>query len=334
MDAAALISSLHGMVLRRISDATELHFNGLREAARNKKVPLSNGLKRKLTQLDFAHDFARHITRAKCNELFAVISDALAASQLDGIRDPTVTQQEPLPHSFAEQNVDGHVLHKGEEVLADEFVDACVPATEDFARFPKNLAPEEPLVDFLAPLAREDFAPAPVVEVLAPPSLEDCAYGSKNFVHERFDEHGASTGIVYDEVPLAKPLVKSDARRASFSMSTRLGARTSKQIKASTSPLLHLKRTWIRSRRSMSRASTAYRTSSYSLRTRRACLSNSLSPWRRQKRDQLSIATLASNMADSGFMGAITTVAFQVVKASTSRHSIVVLEVPVGSCSA
>eukprot|EP00929_Paragymnodinium_shiwhaense_P086603 TRINITY_DN47100_c0_g1_i4.p1 TRINITY_DN47100_c0_g1~~TRINITY_DN47100_c0_g1_i4.p1 ORF type:complete len:288 (-),score=35.13 TRINITY_DN47100_c0_g1_i4:1729-2541(-) len=62
--AAAIITELHGSILRRLADDQGCHFEGLQQAARcaraRKRIP--NSLAKKLVMLDTAYNIVRHIT--------------------------------------------------------------------------------------------------------------------------------------------------------------------------------------------------------------------------------------------------------------------------------
>eukprot|EP00973_Karenia_brevis_P066777 9283802-Karenia_brevis.AAC.1 len=62
MDAATIIAQLHAQLLRMLSQTAGVPFQGLSQAARFKPLGLSSSLRRKLNQLDDAHNVCRHIT--------------------------------------------------------------------------------------------------------------------------------------------------------------------------------------------------------------------------------------------------------------------------------
>ena len=62
MDAASLIASAHGKLLRLLAEDAGRHFEGLSQAARFHKA-LPNAVRRRITQLDIAHNYIRHVTQ-------------------------------------------------------------------------------------------------------------------------------------------------------------------------------------------------------------------------------------------------------------------------------
>ena len=64
MDASALVFDLHGMMLRRISENADIHYQGLKQAAADayRKHLISSPLKAHLIAIDTAFQVIRHIS--------------------------------------------------------------------------------------------------------------------------------------------------------------------------------------------------------------------------------------------------------------------------------
>ena len=67
--AAPLLASTHAELLRLLATNTGMHFQGLSQAARCQHLGLTTRLRRHLTNLDVAHNLARHITVVSAQRL-------------------------------------------------------------------------------------------------------------------------------------------------------------------------------------------------------------------------------------------------------------------------
>jgi len=81
-DAAELIASLHGRLLRAISGAERFHYQGLQQASADlrRRGRLPNKLCKRLAQLDVCYAYTRHITAIGCTDFF----DSVVAGLSDG----------------------------------------------------------------------------------------------------------------------------------------------------------------------------------------------------------------------------------------------------------
>ena len=80
MDGAeGLLMGLHGSALRMLSDASEMHFQGLGMAARmaRKQGKISTRMCRKLLDVATAYNLVRHVTRMSCKEMLSDIASEL-----------------------------------------------------------------------------------------------------------------------------------------------------------------------------------------------------------------------------------------------------------------
>ena len=76
MDAAGLLAQGHATLLRTLSAGMGRHFEGLAQAARS-HPSLPRSLKKKLIQLDSAHNYARHVTKPLIDSFVRDVSAAL-----------------------------------------------------------------------------------------------------------------------------------------------------------------------------------------------------------------------------------------------------------------
>jgi hypothetical protein len=85
MDAAALIASLHGRLLRLTCAHQKQHFEGLAAAARSlhSNRIISCKLKNRLAKLDIVFGFTRHISEPFADALITELQDALVAQAAD-----------------------------------------------------------------------------------------------------------------------------------------------------------------------------------------------------------------------------------------------------------
>ena len=83
MDGAeGLLMGLHGSALRMLSDASEIHFQGLGMAARmaRKQGKISARMCKKLVDVATAYNLVRHVTRMSCKELLSDVASELQDS--------------------------------------------------------------------------------------------------------------------------------------------------------------------------------------------------------------------------------------------------------------
>ena len=91
--AAARLVGLHGHLLRRISAAYNIHFEGLGVATRrlSRYGALRVPLKRRLLALDNTVSFLRHVTQPLCDDLVVAIEIAIGDLALDSCSMPGST---------------------------------------------------------------------------------------------------------------------------------------------------------------------------------------------------------------------------------------------------
>merc|ERR1712232_1472866 len=79
MAAAALVTELHGELLRALSQHAGRHFEGLAQASRSFPT-LSPRLRRRLRNLDTTFSYIRHVTKPLANNFLSEVLDAVSTS--------------------------------------------------------------------------------------------------------------------------------------------------------------------------------------------------------------------------------------------------------------
>ena len=84
LTAEILIFQLHGTLLRELALATNQHFEGLEQAARycRKTQVVDNNIAKRLTHLDHAFNFVRHITNVKAPSFLSTVRVQVAQLQV------------------------------------------------------------------------------------------------------------------------------------------------------------------------------------------------------------------------------------------------------------
>mmetsp|Transcript_109809 Transcript_109809/g.309616 ORF Transcript_109809/g.309616 Transcript_109809/m.309616 type:complete len:333 (+) Transcript_109809:64-1062(+) len=85
-----LVADLHGRLLRRLSAHSQVHFQGLHQAARHyrQKRVLDHSILRKLMHLDIAYNLMRHITEIRMQTFLSDIEVAPATARPDDLHAP------------------------------------------------------------------------------------------------------------------------------------------------------------------------------------------------------------------------------------------------------
>eukprot|EP00971_Amphidinium_carterae_P067197 1330281-Amphidinium_carterae.1 len=81
MDSFAIISQLHGALLRAAASHSGSHFQGLGQVARRRDLQLSTRIRRKLLAIDGAFNICRHITEISARDVYIEFLQELARDQ-------------------------------------------------------------------------------------------------------------------------------------------------------------------------------------------------------------------------------------------------------------
>mmetsp|Transcript_39737 Transcript_39737/g.114672 ORF Transcript_39737/g.114672 Transcript_39737/m.114672 type:complete len:106 (-) Transcript_39737:302-619(-) len=101
--AAALVSDLHGQLLRAISRAADHHFQGLSQASRmrcDNQYVFDSGCRRKLQEIDHAFHVNEHNTEPSCRDFLLGVLGALAKIPQGGAYTPTPDKENQKPELF------------------------------------------------------------------------------------------------------------------------------------------------------------------------------------------------------------------------------------------
>ena len=85
MDAAALVASIYGRILRTSAAAAGAHFEGLSQTSKCQQLELRLRLRRRLPQLDGAHAIMRQIIDALCDACVKEFSSRVQPHSVAGV---------------------------------------------------------------------------------------------------------------------------------------------------------------------------------------------------------------------------------------------------------